>query len=130
MSNLAIQALLCSVMAGLQNLTKIMTTQENHPHHLERIIPELKYKVFFSLFVFKKKSHFHCIWSPLLLKVSMHIGSTLGRFYSLVEPSCWCKASSHTFICHWGSFVLIQDCTIFKKSIQWRQCNIMQNIST
>lgn len=58
MLNLAVQAYLCSVMAGLQNLTKVMTTQENHLHHLERIIPELKYQAFFLK---KKKSHFHCI---------------------------------------------------------------------
>lgn len=45
------------------------------------------------------------------------------------SASRWCKPPLRPFACQWRPFVLIQDCTILKKSTWWRQCDTTDNIN-
>lgn len=45
------------------------------------------------------------------------------------SASRWCKPPLRPFACQWRPFVLIQDCTILKKSTWWRQCDTTENIN-
>lgn len=45
------------------------------------------------------------------------------------SASRWCKPPLRPFACQWRPFVLIQDCTILKKSTWWRQCDTTENVN-
>lgn len=56
----------------------------------------------------------------------------INHFPRLSVPSpasCWCKPPLRPLTCQWRPFVLIQDCTILKKSTWWRQCDTTENIN-
>lgn len=67
-------------------------------------------------------SHFLCYWIHVLLYCTSAGCFDKFVFKMSMLLSCWCISPVHIFIFHWSPFVLIQDCTIFKKSTRWRQC--------